>query len=168
MSSRQTAAEESQPTDHGRLTLRIGEVAELTAVTTRTLRYWQEIGLLTPSDQRHTGERLYSDVEVKRALRIRELQELLGFSLAEIRAVLDTDDIVDKLRTAHLEDAHPDLQRSLLSEAMEANDGLLVRLDHSLSRIKLFRDERAAKAKRMRARAEELDTQITSSVRKRP
>jgi DNA-binding transcriptional MerR regulator len=138
-------------------TLRIGEAAKLCGVTTRTLRYWEEIGLLAPSEQRHGTERVYSGPEVERAQRIRELQELLGFSLAEIRVVLDTEDVLDELRSAYKANARPELQRRLLANAMKANDKLVARLDDTLARVKAFRDERVAKARRMRARAAELD-----------
>jgi DNA-binding transcriptional MerR regulator len=43
---------------------RIGEVAKLTGVTTRTLRYWEELQLLQPSSYRASGERLYSPADV--------------------------------------------------------------------------------------------------------
>jgi DNA-binding transcriptional MerR regulator len=138
-------------------TLRIGEAAKLCGVTTRTLRYWEEIGLLAPSAPRHGTERVYSGPEVERAQRIRELQELLGFSLAEIRVVLDTEDVLDELRSAYKANARPELQRRLLANAMKANDKLVARLDDTLARVKAFRDEGVAKARRMRARAAELD-----------
>lgn len=137
--------------------LRIGEVAKRCGLTTRTLRYWQEIGLLAPSGRRLGGERLYSTAEVERATRIKELQELLGLSLAEIRIVLDTDDTVDRLRSAFKSNARFDLQRRLLAEAMEANGRLLTRLEDTLARIDAFRAERVAMAERMRARAAEFD-----------
>jgi hypothetical protein len=47
---------------------------------------------------------------------------------------------------------------------MEANDNLVIRLDDTLERVKAFRDERVAKAKRMRARAAELDREIDHAV----
>ena len=92
-------------------TLRIGEVAKLCGVTTRTLRYWEEIGLLAPSEQRYGSERVYTESEVERAKRIRELQALMGFSLAEIGVVLETEDVLDKLRSAYKANARPELQR---------------------------------------------------------
>ncbi|HLI16217.1 MAG TPA: MerR family transcriptional regulator [Acidimicrobiales bacterium] len=137
-------------------TLRIGEAARACGVTTRTLRYWQEIGLITPSGRREGGERLYSDADVARARRIRELQDLLGFSLAEIRAVLETDDVLDRLRFAYRSSARPEVLLELLGEALEANDRLLARLDETLARVQAFRAERAEKKRRLRARAREL------------
>jgi DNA-binding transcriptional MerR regulator len=140
--------------------LRIGEAAKLCGVTTRTLRYWEELGLLVPSGQRHGAERVYSGAEVERAQRIRELQELVGFSLAEIRVVLETEDVLDKLRNAYKANARAELQRRLLASAIDANDKLVARLDDTLDRVKAFRDERVAKAKRLQARAEELDNEL--------
>lgn len=80
---------------------RIGEVAKLTGVTTRTLRYWEELQLLQPSNYRASGERLYSPADVARVTRIKNLQELLGFSLAEVRTVLDAGDVnvLDRVRS---------------------------------------------------------------------
>jgi DNA-binding transcriptional MerR regulator len=138
---------------------RIGEVAKLTGVTTRTLRYWEEIGLLKPSSRTEGGERLYAPADVARVTRIRKLQELLGFSLDEVQAVLSTED-VDVLDRVHSEldagEVPPPRRRVLLDEAMAANDQLLDRLDDTLSRIRAFRDERAAVAVRLRAARDQL------------
>ena len=49
---------------------RIGEVAKLTGVTTRTLRYWEELELLQPSSYRPSGERLYPGGGLARALEL--------------------------------------------------------------------------------------------------
>jgi MerR family transcriptional regulator, repressor of the yfmOP operon len=139
---------------------RIGEVAKLTGVTTRTLRYWEELELLQPSSYRTSGERLYSPADVARVTRIRNLQELLGFSLAEVRTVLSTEDVdvLDRVRSelgaGHLS---PTRHRELLDAGIAANDQLLVRLDETLGRIQAFRDERVASGVRMRERLEGLD-----------
>src|SRR5437660_6702189 len=68
--------------------MRIGEVAAQLGVSPRTLRYYEELGLLRPSSKTAGGARRYSEAEVERLLRIRDLQELLGFNLEEIRVVL--------------------------------------------------------------------------------
>jgi DNA-binding transcriptional MerR regulator len=139
---------------------RIGEVAKLTGVTTRTLRYWEELELLHPSSYRTSGERLYSPADVARVNRIRNLQELLGFSLAEVRTVLDTED-VDVLDRVRSELAAGDLplerHKALLDEGIVANDQLMARLDDTLARIHAFRDERAATAVSLREKRRRLD-----------
>ena len=129
--------------------LRIGEVAKLTGLTPRTLRYWEEQGLISPSGYRGGGERLYSQMDMARVTRIKDLQELLGFTLAEVRVVMDTEDIeaLDRVRSEfRWGDASPEVRSELLDRAIEANEKLLERLDNTLARIGRFRDERAAKA----------------------
>ena len=140
--------------------LRIGEVAKLTGLTTRTLRYWEELGLIAPSSYRGRGERLYSSTDMARALRIKDLQDLLGFSLSEVRVVLDTEDIdvLDRVRSEYRKgDLSPMRRRQLLDDAIEANDRLLDRLDDTLRRIGAFREERANKATRLREARQELE-----------
>jgi DNA-binding transcriptional MerR regulator len=148
---------------------RIGEVAKLTGVTTRTLRYWEEVGLLQPSNHRASGERLYSPTDVARVSRIRNLQELLGFSLAEVRAVLSAGDVdvLDRVRSElNAENLSPARHRDLLDEGIAANDHLLERLEETLSRIKAFRDERVAVGTRLRDTRRELDaTEAVSNQR---
>ena len=151
--------------------LRIGEVAKLTGLTTRTLRYWEELGLLSPSGYRSGGERQYSATDLARVSRIRELQELLGFSLAEVRVVLDTDDIevLDRVRSEFRSDepSPPRERRALLDEGIAANDQLLVRLDDTLARIQAFRDERAAAATRLRTGRAQIDEELAAEDRGR-
>jgi DNA-binding transcriptional MerR regulator len=138
---------------------RIGEVAKLTDLTTRTLRYWEELGLVHPSSYRGNGERLYSQSDMTRVTRIRDLQRLLGFSLAEVQVVLDTEemDVLDRVKS-ELRTGEPtlDRRRELIDQAIEANDQLLDRLDDTLARITAFRAERAESAKRLRSRRDEL------------
>jgi DNA-binding transcriptional MerR regulator len=139
---------------------RIGEVAKLTGLTARTLRYWEELGLLSPTDRRDSGERLYSDADIARVNRIRELQDLLGFSLSEVRTVLDLDEVevLDRVRSElRGKPVSKARRRELLEEGVKANDQLLQRLDETLARIQAFRDERAAKGHTIRAKLAELD-----------
>lgn len=138
---------------------RIGEVAKLTGLTTRTLRYWEELGLIHPSAYRGRGERLYSQTDMARVIRIRELQELLGFSLAEVEVVLDTEDIdvLDRVRSEYRWGGADAARRlALLEEAIEANRKLLARLDSTLARIGAFRQERAEKGVRLRSVRDDL------------
>ena len=102
---------------------------------------------------RTSGERLYSPADLARVTRIRNLQELLGFSLAEVSAVLETGDVdvLDRVQSElRAGESPPARRRELLDEAIAANDQLLDRLDDTLSRIQAFRDERAEIAIRLR------------------
>ena len=67
--------------------LRVGQVAEATGLTVRTLRHYDEIGLLVPSDRSAAGYRLYSDGDLERLYRILALRGM-GFPLGEIATVM--------------------------------------------------------------------------------
>jgi DNA-binding transcriptional MerR regulator len=71
----------------GTITLRIGELAEKAGVTTRTIRYYESIGLLKP-EERDGGYRTYTDDALKRLHKIDALKKL-GLSLEEIGTVID-------------------------------------------------------------------------------
>ena len=140
--------------------LPIGELAQRTGVTTRTLRYWEELGLIRPSGHRGGGERLYLPADMARVTRIRDLQELLGFSLAEVRVVLDTPDadVLDRVRSEYRwGDASPARRRTLLVDAIGANTDLLARLDDTLARLSAFREEQVAKSRRLAELLADLD-----------
>lgn len=68
--------------------MRIGQLAEQTGLSIRTLRYYDEIGLLVPSERTESGHRIYGKGEIVRLGEIVSLRAL-GFSLEEIRACLD-------------------------------------------------------------------------------
>jgi len=157
-------------TPSGPLVFRIGEVAKLTDLTTRTLRYWEELGLVCPSSHRGHGERLYSAADMARVTRIRDLQQLLGFSLAEVRVVLDTEevDVLDRVRSEFRSgEPTPERQQRLLDEAIDANDHLLARLDDTLARIQAFRAEREVSAARLRERRRSIGAEAATPGRPR-
>ncbi|MDO5678164.1 MAG: MerR family transcriptional regulator [Propionibacteriaceae bacterium] len=68
--------------------LRIGEVSRLTGLTHRTLRHYDELGLLVPSGRSYSDYRLYAPEDMERLKAIQQLKSL-GLSLDEIRQVLD-------------------------------------------------------------------------------
>ncbi|GAA1431850.1 MerR family transcriptional regulator [Microlunatus lacustris] len=74
--------------------LQIGRVAELTELSIRTLRHYDEVGLVTPSARSGGGFRLYTARDVDRLLAIRRMKPL-GFSLEEMRRLLDSLDVLD-------------------------------------------------------------------------
>ena len=72
--------------------IRIGEVAERTGVTTRTIRYYEEIGLLASPERRKGEHRLYDDADVQRLQELTRLRDLLNLSLDELKQLLDAEE----------------------------------------------------------------------------
>jgi MerR family transcriptional regulator, repressor of the yfmOP operon len=145
-----------KPLDTEGAPLRIGELAKRAGVTTRTLRYWEEFGLVKPTDHLCSGERRYRPAELERVDHIRELQELLGLTLAEIRIVLESEDALERVRSARLAGASRNRRLALIDDAIEAHSRLIQRMDDRLARIVAFRDEWVEQGERMRARSAEL------------
>ena len=116
---------------------RIGEVAERAGVSCRTLRYYEELGLLAPAEYSTGGARRYAEQDVARLLRIRELQELLGFDLGEIKVVLGAEDQRAGLRSEYLGGADVGRRREILAEAVEINERLRALVARSVRRLRL-------------------------------
>lgn len=78
---------------------KVGELAQATGLTVRTLHHYDRLGLLVPSDRTVGGHRLYSEGDVERLYRVRTLRHV-GLPLSEISSVLDGDtpDLVSTVR----------------------------------------------------------------------
>ncbi len=70
----------------------IEQVATRTGLTKRALRYYEELGLLPPTGRTEGNYRRYSESDIQRLEQIKEMRELLGFSLTDIRNILDGED----------------------------------------------------------------------------
>jgi DNA-binding transcriptional MerR regulator len=84
---------------------RVGEVAERFGVSPRTIKYYEELGLVEPEERSQGGFRLYGEREVERIERILRMKGM-GYSLAAIREILAVRDAAQEadkvtvLRTA--------------------------------------------------------------------
>jgi MerR family transcriptional regulator, repressor of the yfmOP operon len=96
---------------------RIEQVATRTGLTKRTLRYYEEIGLLEPPTRTEGGYRLYSEADVQRLQRIKRMRDLLGFSLAEIRELVKAEEEREQMRDAFRRDTEPQARLAHLEEA---------------------------------------------------
>ncbi|MBF6082849.1 MerR family transcriptional regulator [Nocardia cyriacigeorgica] len=74
--------------------LQIGQVAERTELSLKSIRHWDEVGLVQPSARSAGGFRLYTEADVERMLVIRRMKPL-GFTLAEMKQLLSAVDVLD-------------------------------------------------------------------------
>ena len=102
--------------------LQIGEVAERTGVTQRTLRFYEEKGLLKPPTRMDGGFRLYSENDILRLERIKRLKRLLGFPLAEIKEMVDAEEIKLQLRADYRPESAISQKKAQLVRAIEVTE----------------------------------------------
>ena len=132
--------------------LGISKAAAECGVSERALRYYQQIGLLKPTGSTPGGMRRYSDADLNRVRRIRELQSLLGFNLDEIRAVLTSDDRLAAIRAEYHATAEGSARRAqLLRQALKVREDLAETVDTKIAALQDFRADLTASMDRVRA-----------------
>ncbi len=137
--------------------LAIGAVARRAGVTTRTLRYYQEIGLLQPSGVTTRGNRLYSDPDIERLQRILELRDVMGFDLERIRLVLETEDRLAQMRAEAARGISNERRREMVHEAIDLNARLQREVNEKVGLLQGFLAELQMRASHYHDIVEELD-----------
>ena len=138
--------------------LRIGEAALRAGVSERTLRYYEELGLLCPATHRPGGNRRYGDAEIERVQRIRHLQELVGLNLDEIRCVLASEDRIGALRAQWHASEDREMRTGVLRDAIAATEPLVTQVTDRREQLDAFLGELKERLERYRALLEELET----------
>ncbi|HEX7298731.1 MAG TPA: MerR family transcriptional regulator [Solirubrobacteraceae bacterium] len=138
--------------------LRIGEVARRVGTTPRTIRYYEEIGLLPGEDGRESGRhRLYGEREVERLRDALRLKELLGVSLDELKQLLEAEEARAALREEwHHGEPGAVRRREMLSES-------LGHLDRQLALVRRRRAEMAALERELAAKRRQVVRRLRSS-----
>ena len=114
--------------------LRIGEVASLTGTTPRTIRYYEEIGLLPSAEDRvHGKRRLYTQADVDRLAELSRLRDLLGLSLDDLKRLVEAETARAGLRERWQQTDDRGEQVSILRES----------LGHIAEQLQLVRARRA-------------------------
>jgi DNA-binding transcriptional MerR regulator len=138
--------------------LRIGEVARRVGTTPRTIRYYEERGLLPTGGERESGRhRLYDEQDVERLREALRLKQLLGVSLDELRELLEAEEARALLRD-EWRHGNPDAQRR-----REILDQALGHVDHQLELLA----GRRAEIQRLERELRDKRTQIKERIAER-
>jgi DNA-binding transcriptional MerR regulator len=133
---------------------RIGDLAKLTSTTPRTIRYYEEIGLLSPGEEREPGaHRTYGEEDLERLQELLRLRELLGISLDELRELAEAESARASLRRewhAGIED--PVRQREVLEQSLGLIENQLTLLHHRRDEIDSLHKDLETKRRRVRDR----------------
>lgn len=148
--------------------LQIGEAAERASLTQRTLRYYEEKGLLSPPTRMEGGFRLYSPEDMERIDRIRQFKELLGFSLAEIKEMLDAEDVRLQIKAGWRKDADSEEKAKQGRLAREATLQQIQLIDQKMEKMASLREQLAERVKKydeLLHRFAEADHEPTTTAR---
>jgi DNA-binding transcriptional MerR regulator len=136
--------------------IRIGEVAERTGVTPRTIRYYEEIGLLESSERRKGEHRLYEQADVDRLLELTRLRDLLNLSLDELKQLVEAEVARSAIRR-RFEATESNAERlQLLDAALPHVDTQLELVRRRMRELELLEGELVEKRKLILARRREL------------
>jgi DNA-binding transcriptional MerR regulator len=137
--------------------LRIGEIARLVGTTPRTIRYYEEIGLLPASGERESGRhRLYTEADVDRLRELLRLRDLLGLSLEELKELAEAESARAALRDEWRQGGQETRPREILEEAIGHIGRQLDLVRSRRAQLERLEGELAARRRELRERLRRL------------
>ena len=137
--------------------LRINEVAAEAGLTTRAIRYYEELGLLEPAARSGGDYRLYDQSDLERLLFIRSLRDDAGFSLAQIRQLLEDEVARERNRERFRETRDPAERRAILVDARSRVDRQIEILEAKAARLATMIDEARGRRRHLDDHLAEVD-----------
>lgn len=136
----------------------IEQVAARTGLTKRTLRYYEEVGLLPPTGRTEGNYRRYSEEDIQRLERIKNLRDLMGFSLADIRELLEAEDERGQIKVAYQHETESPAKIAQLDRADELIHNQLHLIEQKLTGLEQIRAGLLAKLEHHHQIREELSS----------
>jgi DNA-binding transcriptional MerR regulator len=140
--------------------LRIQEVAAETGLTTRTIRYYEELGLLKPAARSEGSYRLFDPDDLERLRFIKGLRDDAGFSLAEIGQLLEDDLARVRNRSRFRSTTDKIERRSILDDALGRVDRQVATLKTKIDRLEAMIAEAHARRVHLEDHLAELDAGV--------
>ena len=141
--------------------LRIHEAAAEVGLTPRSVRYYEELGLLTPAARSEGDYRLYDDTDLERLRFIKGLRDDAGFSLAEIARLLEDEAARERGHAAYHATTDQAERARILRDRLVRYDHQIEMLRTKIDRLTVMVDEAEARRARTVARLDELSTSET-------
>lgn len=145
--------------------LRIQEVASVLGLTTRSIRYYEELGLLSPVARSDGSYRLYDASDIDRLRFIKALRDDAGFSLAEISQLLEDEKARVRSREAFAHTDDPAERRKIVvgSLARVARQSRILR--EKIGRLEAMVADVEARQERLTRRLSDLDAGGSGTIK---
>jgi len=137
--------------------LRIQEVADLVGLTPRSIRYYEEIGLLEPAARSEGAYRLYDPDDVARLQFIKGLRDDAGFSLAEIGQLLEDETARAENRARFRASRRPAERRAVLLDGIVRIERQVTTLRAKIARLQSMIDAADERRRHLEGHLRELD-----------
>lgn len=147
-------------------TLKIDDVAKLSGLSKRTIRYYEEIGLLQAPPRSKGGTRIYSIEHIEFLKKVTTIKEVLGFSLQELQHFISLRDDFEREREIYqqVKQAHdPVSQKIKLEEISMTLDNQIKVIEEKTKKILSVQTELVTLRERARAQIEKLEQDINKS-----
>lgn len=145
----------------------VEEVCERLGVTARTLHYYEEIGLVGEVPRTEGGHRYFDEPLVNRLEYVLKLKELLGISLQEVKAVVELESRLDRIRETYRQDTVSDTDRKrLLDDAVPIFEELIQKMDSRMAKLQTLREgfqQRLIRTNTLRLETEKNDQHETET-----
>jgi DNA-binding transcriptional MerR regulator len=139
--------------------LRIQEAAAEAGLTARSVRYYEEMGLLRPAARSESDYRLYDESDVERLRFIKALRDDAGFSLAEIAQLLEDEVARERGHAAYHATTDPGERKRILVERLASYERQIETLRRKIARLQAMVDETQARRDRTSARMAEVEAE---------
>ena len=136
--------------------MQIGEVSDSTGLTQRTLRFYEEKGLLAPPTRLEGGFRLYSEDDIQRIEHIVQFKQLLGFSLADIKNMLEAEETLAEIRVQNQQEPHPAAQLQRMRKAIGVIEEQESLINRKIDQLEQMRDRWRERLDRTLKRSQEV------------
>jgi len=138
--------------------LRIQQVAADVGLTTRSIRYYEELGLLKPAARSEGSYRLYDDDDLERLRFIKGLRDDAGFSLAEIGQLLEDEAARARNRERFRSTNDPDERTAIVEDAFVRVDRQIAILRDKIGRLEAMVTEAEGRRAHLEAHLDEIQS----------
>lgn len=124
--------------------LKIDDVAKETGLTKRTIRYYEEIGLIPPPERSEGGVRLYTEKDIQRLNHVLTAKKVLGFSLQELLQFIQISESIELNRKGFCSVEDQSEQLSKMKSVQKELTEQLEMIDRKMEKMQEFKKEMAA------------------------
>ena len=140
--------------------LRIQQVAAEVGLTTRSIRYYEELGLLKPAARSEGSYRLFDGDDLERLRFIKGLRDDAGFSLSEIGQLLEDEAARARNRERFRSTSDPDERKAIIRDAFARVDRQIDSLREKIDRLEAMVVEAEGRRAHLQAHLDEIESGV--------